>query len=258
MSVTAKLERLFQVEKMTRGIRGRLESAERFLAEQDKELAALAAKKANLEAAAKAFAVQAADHEGEMKRLDTRAATLRTQMDAAQTTKQYQAFLVEINNLKTDRDKAETAALEALAKAEELRKQAAEVDAQHAGRTQVRGVALAERDARLAEVQGRLAELKTQRDTLAADVPADALALLTTLLKNRGDDAMAPVQVEDRKRHEYTCGACQMSVSIEVVSGLMSKGSLTRCGSCQCILYLDDAANKALEGPEKRRERAGR
>ncbi|GJQ28445.1 MAG: hypothetical protein HBSAPP03_03290 [Phycisphaerae bacterium] len=258
MNVTAKLERLFQVEKQARGLRGRLDSAERFLAEQTKELAALDAKKAALESQVKSLLAASGDAEGESKRLEARMTTIRGQMDQAQTTKQYQAFLVEMNTLKTDQGKAETAALEAMTKVEDVRKQLAEIEALRATRDQVRKVAVTERDARQAEIQTRLTELQAQRQTLAADVPADALSLLNTLLKNHGDDAMAPVQVEDRKRHEYTCGACQMSISIEAVSGLLSKGSLTRCGSCQCILYLDEAAQKALEPPEKRRERAGR
>ncbi len=258
MNVTAKLERLFQVEKQARGLRGRLDSAERFLAEQTKDLAALDAKKSTLESQIKTLSAQAGDHEGEVKRLDARTATIRGQMDSAQTTKQYQAFLVEINNLKTDRDKSETAALELMTKIEELKKQLGEVEGLRATREQVKKVAVTERDARHAEIQTRLTELQDQRKVLAADVPPTALALLTMLLKNHGDDAMAPVQVEDRKRHEYTCGACQMSISVEAVSGLMSKGQLTRCGSCQCILFLDETAVKALETPEKRRERAGR
>ncbi len=252
MDVTSKLVRLFQVEKQIRGLRSRLDSAERFLAEQTRELAALDAKRSTVENQVKSLAVTASDSEGEMKRLDARIASIREQMNTAQTNKQYQAFLVEVNNFKTDRDKAETAALEAMAKVEEARKQLEELQKAREQRDQVRKVAAAERDTRHQEIQTRLNELEGQRQGLAQTVPPEAMTMLTMLLKSRGEEAMAPVQVHDRKRHEYTCGACQMSIPIEAVSALLSKGSLTKCVSCQCILFLDEEATRALQPPAAR------
>lgn len=240
MDVTSKLVRLFQVEKQIRGLRSRLDSAERFLAEQNKELAAIESKRAAMENQVKSLSVTASDSEGEMKRLDAKIASIREQMNSAQTNKQYQAFLVEVNNYKTDRDKIETAALEAMSKVEEARKQLDELQKSREQREQVRKVAATERDTRHQEIQSRLNELEAQRKELVKDVPGEAMTLLSSLLKTRGEDAMAPVQVHDRKRHEYTCGACQMSIPIEAVSALLSKGSLTKCVSCQCILYLDE------------------
>lgn len=257
MNVTEKLVKLFQVEKQIRGLRSRLDAAERFLAEQTKELAALDARKATLETQSRTLTAQASDHEGEMKRLDARIATIREQMNSSQTNKQYQAFLVEANNHKADRDKIETVALEVMSRAEDARKNAAESLTLRAEREKICKVARAERDARHQEIQSRLDELQKEREIMAGDIPPPAMSVLTMLLKNHGEDAMASVQVEDRKRHEYTCGSCQMSIPIEAVSVLRSSGSLTRCVSCQCILFLDETASKALETPEKRKERAG-
>ena len=49
MSVTAKLQRLFTIEKQLRGLRSRLRTAERFLAEQRAQLEAVDAKRSGLE-----------------------------------------------------------------------------------------------------------------------------------------------------------------------------------------------------------------
>jgi uncharacterized protein len=251
MDVTAKLLRLFQVETQLRGLQSRLTSAEKFLAEQDKDLHGLTTRRAMLEQQMKLMQAQGADREGEVKRLDERMAQIRSQMDTAQTNKEYQAFLLELNNYKTDRDKNDTAALEFMQKADELKKQLEEIDAARGERTKVRGVAASDREAKFREIETRVMELKIQRDEAAAEVPADVLGLLNRLLNQRGEDAMAPVQVEDRKRHEYTCGACQMSLPVDSVSALLSKGRLTLCSSCQCILYLDDTATNALQPPKK-------
>lgn len=250
MDVTAKLLRLYQVEKQLRGLQARLQAAEKFLAEQDKDLGSLSSKRSDLEQQIKLLRAQAGDREGEVKRLDERMSTIRKQMDGAQTNKEYQAFLTELNNYKVDRDRLETSALEFMQKVEDLSKTVETVEGQRSERDKVRGVAQTDREARYKEIESRLVELKAQRDQAAAEVPSDVLLMLTRLLNQRGEEAMASVQVEDRKRHEYTCGACQMSIPVDAVSALLSKGKLTLCASCQCILYLDDDAMKALNPPK--------
>ena len=251
MDVTAKLLRVFRVEKQLRGLQGRLHAAEKFLAEQEKDLAGLDSRRATLDQQARALTAQASEREGECKRLDARMAALRTQMESAQTNKAYQAFLTELNNFKADRDKIETGAIELMQKLDEIKKQLAEIDAQRDERGKVKGVAANDRNDRFREIEARVMELKGQRDTAAQDLPPDALQMLNRLLNQRGDDAMAAVEIADRKRHEYTCGACQMSIPIDAVSALLSKGKLTLCASCQCILYLDEDSTKALTPSKK-------
>ncbi len=249
MHVTAKLVNVFQVDKQLRGLQSRLRSAEAFLSQQSKDLQQLDGKRAALDAQLKTHAAQAADHQGEVARLDAKLESIRTQMNSAQTNKEYQAFLTEVNNYKTDRDRAETAALELLAKADEIKKQLAELDSQRGERDQVRQVASGDRDARAREIQTQVAELKAKRDQLAADVPPAALATLDRLLSQRGEEAMASIDVQDRKRHEYTCGSCQMSIPVDAVNGLLTNGKVTMCSSCQCLLYIGEDAAQALVPP---------
>ncbi|MDX2132417.1 MAG: hypothetical protein SFY69_10230 [Planctomycetota bacterium] len=249
MDATTRLLKVFQVEKQMRELRSRLESAERFLAEQDKDLAQINAKRAALEAQAKALMVQAADREGEAHRLDAKIATIREQMGQAQTNREYQAFLVEMNTHKLERDKLETTAIEFMQKVDEAKRLHADAEAARDQRLQVRQVAQQERDARHAEIAARLAVLKAERAALAAEATPDSLKMLEDLLRRKGEDAMATIQVEDRKRHEYTCGSCQMTIPVEAVSGLLSRGVITRCVSCQCLLFLDETARNALQPP---------
>ncbi|MBI1190273.1 MAG: hypothetical protein GC200_06275 [Tepidisphaera sp.] len=250
MHVTAKLVNVYQVEKQLRGLQSRLRAAESFLSQQSKDLQQIDAKRTALETQIKNITAQAADHQGEVARLDARLEQIRKQLDSAQTNKEYQAFLTEVNNYKADRDRAETAALELLAKADEAKKQLAELDSQRAERDQVRQVAAGDRDARSGEIASQVQELKAKRDAMAAEVPADALTILNRLLTTRGEEAMASVEVQDRKRHEYTCGSCQMSLPVDAVNGLLTNGRLTMCSSCQCLLYIGEDAAKALQPPQ--------
>lgn len=238
MSVTAQLLRVFQVDKQIRSLQSRLKVAEGFLGQQVKELEQLEAQKKTLEGQLKQIAAVAGDQEGEAKRLEAKMEHLREQMNNAQTNKEYQAFLVELNTIKIEKDRFETAALEQMNKGEELRKQIAELEEKRSQREQVRTVAAKERGERYAEIEGRLNELKAELTECVADVPKDTMIMFQRLLDVRGDEAMGAIEIVDRKRHEYHCGTCMMAIPMEAVNGLLSGGRLTRCSSCQCVIYL--------------------
>jgi uncharacterized protein len=248
MDVTAALLQVFLVEKQLRGLKGRLKGAERFLSDQDKELTSLESKRAALEAEHKQALAQAHDNEGEVKRLDAKIATIRSQMDNSQSNKEYKAFLTETNTFKVDRDKFETVALEHMKRAEDLKQQISTLSGQREERQKVRHVAVNDRDARHNEIADRVKELTTQREGLAKAVPTDAMMVLQRLVDQRGDEAMGVVEFVDVKRHEFNCGVCMMSLPVDAVVNLATNGRMTRCSSCQCILYIDDAGRETLAG----------
>src|SRR5580765_7640861 len=189
MDVTAKLVRVFSVDKQLRGLQSRLGSAERFLSEQTKEIDGIDSKRAALEAQLKGNTAQAADFEGEMARLDAKMATIRKQMDEAQTNKEYKAFLTEVNTFKADRDGMETKALELMTKSDELKKQRAELTGKRSEREKMQKGAAGDREQRFKEIESRLNELKAERAKLVADVPADVMIMFQRLLDQRGDEA---------------------------------------------------------------------
>lgn len=251
MDVTSKLLKVFQVEKQIRGLSSRLTAAEKFLSQQNKELDALNAKRAALETTFKQQQAASKGEEGEMSRITTRMDAIKKQMDSAQTNKEYKAFLTEYNTLKAEADRFETAATEGLVKLDEIKKQITDLDTAKAEREKVKGVAQNERDQRGTEIKGRMDELKAQRETLVAEVPADVMAVFTQLLRTKGDEAMAPLEEQDRKRLEYTCGSCMMNVRVDAVTGLLSNGRLTHCTSCGAILYLEKETAEALTASKK-------
>jgi hypothetical protein len=221
------------------GLQSRLTGAERFLQDQTSQIDSVESRRQSLERQHKQTRATIADHEGEMARIDVVIATKREQMNTTKTNKEYKALLTEVNTLKADRDRAETAALELIGKTDELAAQLAELDKQREGKGKVRQVAADDRDRKAAEIKDRLNELQAERKALAADVPPSAMAMYDELVRQRDDEAMAPLEEQDRKRHEYNCGACMMAVPVETVSALLSHGSLTRCSACGCILYIE-------------------
>ncbi len=253
MSVTEKLLRVFRVDQQLVGLQSRLRAAERFLEEQSRQLAELQTRHDSLGTQLKQMLAMIADHEGEVARLEARIEHLRDQMNNAKTNKEYKAFLVEVNTLKADRDRAEQAALELMTKADELRKQQSAVDAQRTEREKVKDVAAGDREKRADEIRDRVNQLSAERDKLRAEVPEEALRLYAELVRQRGEEAMAPVEEQDRRRHEATCGSCMMSLPVETVNSLIKGGQLTRCVSCGCLLYIEKELAEAMQpGTNKR------
>jgi len=252
MNPTAKLYKLFLVEKQLRGLRSRLDSAERFLKQQQTLSADLAEQIETVGAQLKHHQAASLERENEAATLEEKIEHLRDQMNNAKTNREYKAFLSEVNTFKTEKDRAEAEAIELIEKTEEVKAQLAGLKEQNAERVKMVGVAKSQRKERAAEIKGRVAELEKEYLVCEADVPASALKDYKHLLERRSDeDPMAAVEVHDRKRHIYNCSACMIELPTETVSALLSHGGITHCVSCQLILYLDEIASEAL-APTKR------
>ncbi|MEM9373224.1 MAG: hypothetical protein AAGA55_06230 [Planctomycetota bacterium] len=243
--MTKQLLALFRVDKEIRGLSSRLDGAERFLGEQTRQLADIATRAASLEAQLRQLQASASNAEGESKRIEAKVDELREKMNNSQTNKEYKALLSEVNNLKEQRASFDEEAIAHLDKIEQLKSSLGELEAARDEREKVRSVAETERQDRADEIATRLAELRAKRDELASGVPANAISVYEELLDQRGEDAMAPLEIVDRKRHEYVCGSSMMSVPVEVAASLI-QGKLTISPNDGCILYLTEQAEESL------------
>lgn len=245
MSVTKKLLAVFRVDKEIQGLSSRLNSAERFLGEQTRQLADISTKVSSLQAQLRQLQASANNAEGESQRIEAKVNELREKMNGAQTNKEYKALLAEVNNLKEQRSSFDDEAIGHLDKIEKIKTQLAELEGSQKEREKVRGVAEGERQQRADEIAAKLAELRRKRDELAGAVPKEAMAVYEDLLRQRGEEAMAPLEIVDRKRHEYVCGSSMMSVPVEVAASLM-QGKLTLSPNDGCILYLTEHVEEQL------------
>lgn len=256
MSVTKQLLDLFRVDKQLRGLRHRLEAAERFLSQQSAQLTELERLKADLSGQVRQLRAAAANDEGEAQRLDARMAQLREQMNQTKTAKEYQALVTELNTFKTQKGECEERAIESMGRIEAAETRLKEIDEQHAERGRMVAKAKADRDERSAEIKDRVEELSAQRAELTKAIPATNLTEFEQLVRARGDDAMAHIEMIDRRAHEGSCSACMMAIPVEALSALMT-GKLTRCPSCRCILYIEESILAASEeAPRKRKTKA--
>ncbi len=251
MHVTQKLLRLFRVDQQIRGLQSRLRSAERFFEEQIRQLENLETQRTSIRGQLRQLKASVANLEGEAAQAEEHIEQLRERMTNSKTNKEYKATLTEVNTFKERKNALDESAIEHLEKIESLEAELVELDASFEEREKLKAVAEGDRAKRGDEIKDRLNELRAQREELVAEVPAEALMIYEELLEERGEDAMAPLEIVDRKRHEYICGSTMMSVPMETAMSLMS-GKLTLSPNDGCILYLTEEVEESLTAKSKR------
>jgi len=247
MTETAKLLRLFRVDQQLGGLQGRLRSAERFLETQERALGELNTQRESLVAQLRQLKASAAGDEGDANTIGARIDDLRGKMNESSSNKEYQALLVEVGKLSADKSVLDEKALGVMEKCDEVNASVEALDAQIAERKKMKKVAAQDRDKRDAEIADRVQTLKGERAELAKAAAGRALAAYEARRKRFDDaeDVMAPLEEQNVKKHEFTCGSCMMGVPVNLVSSLVM-GKFTTCTSCGVILYLDESSTEKL------------
>lgn len=251
MTVTAKLLRVYRVDRKIKDLLSRLKSAERFLGEQVVQIESLGRRGTAIDSQLRQLRASQGEAEGEAAHHESHIQALRERMNSAKTNKEYKALLAEVNTFKEKKGVAEGKALELMEKIEALQGERARLSDESAERAKVRDIAETDRSQRAEEIREQLNALKEERAGLAAEVPGPVLSLYAQLVDRLDDDAMAAIEIADRKRHEFHCGSCMMLLPVEAMSALLSHGSLTQCPSCGCILFLEDKDREAMAGGKR-------
>ena len=246
MTVTEKLLRVYRVDRKIDGLQSRLRGAENFLGEQNTQIATLSKRATVVESQIRQMKATQADAEGESAQHEEHIELLRERMNSASTNKEYKALLAEVNTFKEKKAELETSALELMEKIETLQAEQETLSAQTDERSKVKTIAESERTQRADEIRDQLEALRAERVGIVEDVPASALSTYVDLIERLDEDAMAAIEIEDLKRHEFHCGACMMLVPVEAMNTLLSHGSITQCPACGCILFLEEKDRETM------------
>ncbi len=253
MSVQDQLRTLYTVDRQLQALRSRVDAAARRLAATQTRLEQHERQHGELADQLKTAQAKVATQENEAASVEARIEQLRQTMSTVRSNKEYSALLVEVNTQKAEKAKHEDATLSEMGDVEELQLRlkllATKTDEQ---RALVEG-AQKEVTEGESEISDQLSELQTQRDAAAAPISQETLDLYTKLIDEFDGEALGEIEEQDRRRMEYTCGACFMSLPIQVVNAtLTATDRPVQCSSCQRILHASPDLIDALLPKEKK------
>jgi len=98
------------------------------------------------------------------------------------------------------------------------------------------------------EVGGRLDEAESEREQALNALPEQTRDTFLRLAEAYEGEAMAPIEEEVRRRIEYSCGGCFISLPIEHVNAVATKPDrVTTCPNCRRILYVGEDLKAAMK-----------
>ncbi len=247
MTLMDDLSRLMNVDRQVRGLRTRLQTAQRYfetqtrlLDEVNQRLQELKTRKRHIQAAIANLEMEGAAQDEQLEKF-------RGDLNSSATNKQYTAVLTELNTVKTARSRTDDDIFAHMTALESLDSELAEVEAQREERTTVRDKAESQLGERTNDVGERLAELEAERRAAAQALPASDLAVFEELAETYDGEAMATVEEVDARRREYACSECNMLLPFEKVATLMgSGGGIVRCTACGRILCMHEEVRGAM------------
>ena len=231
---------LYRADMALREAQGRLDSAARNVRVQSRRVTELAEKLKLAQTSLKEEQSQAGQLDLDLRSRDAHIEKLRAQQQTTKNNKEYQAFLVEINTAKVDRNKVEDDAMKVL---ESVERRQAEVGAMQTllatEQEKLSALQQASQDT-LAKLQAEVDSLRPARDEAAAAVPAKARDAFERMAERYDGEGMAALAKPDRRREEYICTACNMSLVADVYNKLHSRDELVFCPSCRRVLYIPE------------------
>lgn len=249
MSLQDQLHELFLLDQQVRGLRSRLDAGVRRQQAQQNKLEQLQQQHQELADQLRHARSSAQALEKQSNDVEQRITKLRDRMNSVTSNKEYSALLVEVNTLKVEKGKLEDQALEQMSQVETLQQRTGEVEQKVAAQTKLVAGAAAEVAQAREEVGARLDDLTAQRDAAAEAIPPEPRALFERVSRSFEGDGMADVEEENRRRMEYNCGGCYLSLPIECVNALMMRpDELVTCPNCSRILYMKPELKSALTG----------
>jgi predicted nucleic acid-binding Zn-ribbon protein len=261
------LVKLFRADQQLRAAQENYESAARSVRILERKVKELTTQLSALQHSLREQQTKSNAFDLDLKSRDAHIEKLRTQQQQAKTNKEYQAFLAEINTAKVDRNKVEDEAIKVMESVERTQGEFKTLQAQLDEEQKKLAAVQAQLGGRLSELQGEIDKLRPARDAAYQAVQPRARQEFERLAERHEGEAMSALEKPDRRREEYVCGACQMSLVVDVYNRLHSRDELVACTSCGRLLYIPEdlppevAVNKgpaATPAKEKRGPRGGK
>lgn len=258
MSLIESLRALHLVDAQVRGIRTRLDNAERDLKRQQTQLDTLLAQNREQESQLRQLQATVANLELEEKTFVDRISHLREELNTTSNTKQYNAIRDALKEIELKRDALAEQVLAQMENVEKVRGQIAAGVEPLSNRTKLRDIAAKALTEAKAAVGDRLGELEVERARAAKVLPEPALAAFDDSAEHNDGEALAEVVVIDLRHREFACSGCNAELPRDAFSRVAARrDDVVTCISCGRILYMDTLPEEpAKKGSKKPKEQA--
>src|SRR4051812_40199260 len=234
------LVKLFRADQELRAAQENYDTAARSVRLLELRVTDLSGKLSALQLALREQQSKAGNMELDLKTRDEHIDKLRTQQQQAKTNKEYQVFLTEINTEKVDRNKIEEDTIKAMEVVERTQGEVKVLQGQLDEEQKKLNETKSQLGGKLSELQTEIDRLRPARDEAYEAVPPKGKAAFDRQAERHEGEAMSPLEKPDRRREEYVCGACQMSLVVDIYNRLHSRDELVTCTSCGRMLYIPE------------------
>jgi len=260
------LVKVFKAEKALREAQANLDNASRDMVVQENRIRELTENLNLTQARLREQQTQARALELDVSTVDGHIERLRRQQQMSRTEKEYRAFVLEINTQKAEKRNLEDALLEVMSAVEKLQKEEADLKAQLAAAQQRCEQIKEQLAGRLSELRAVVDAARAVRDAALAEVPLTAREMFVRLCDKFEGEAMAAIGMPDKRREEYVCTACNMSLVVDIYNRLHASDEPVVCPNCRRMLYIPDdlppqvaiGGGRQKKTPGSRKPRASR
>jgi predicted nucleic acid-binding Zn-ribbon protein len=255
------LVRLFGADQKYRQAQARHDAASRDVRIQQGRVNDLESKLSAASTQLKDFQTKAGTTELDIKAREQKIERFREQQQTAKNNKEYQTFLVQINTEKVDKNKVEDELLKLMEQIEKSQVEVKQLTGMLETEKQKLQTIREQITGRLETLKQEIEQCKPARDEAAAAVNPSLLVVFDRLADRFDGEAMAPISRPDKRVEEYVCGACNMSMAVDMYNRLHSRDEAIFCPSCRRFLYIPEdmtpeAAIKQKKKPKKEKEEA--
>ncbi|HSU67329.1 MAG TPA: C4-type zinc ribbon domain-containing protein [Tepidisphaeraceae bacterium] len=234
------LVKLFRADTALREAQARLEAAARNVRVQDRRVNDLSEKLKVAQVRLREQQAKGGQLDLDLKTRDAHIEKLRIQQQTAKNNKEYQVFLVEINTAKVDRNKVEDEAMKVLEAIEREQNEVGAMQAQLQAEQQKLQTLRDESSETVSRLQAEVDALRPAREQAWNEVPPKGRDAFDRMADRFEGEAMAAIGKPDRRREEYNCTACNLSLVADVYNKLHTRDELVFCPSCRRILYIPE------------------
>ncbi len=234
------LVNLFRADQALREAQDRLDNASRSVRVQEKRIADLDERLRLCQLQLREVQARGGQLELDIKTRDAKIDRLRTQQQDSKNHKEYQAFLSEINTEKVDKGKVEDELLRVMESIEKRQAELKDLQAQLDVEQKRHADTLQQLAGKLASLREEVERRRPAREEAARAVTGSALDMFERLADRYEGEAMAPIAKPDRRREEYICTACNMSLVADIYNRLHSREEPVVCPNCRRMLFIPD------------------